>query len=368
MVNQLPVDSRQFAEAAFEFSVFCSNKDLDGTILNTIPHDQWVQYNSNTRVWYSSNNDIISVLKKEINLNKPDLFYIIGIYDWNYNFKPLRHFKNIPKIISVRGMLHPGALSQKSLKKKIYLAAWKMLGWHKRYRFHVTDETESGYVKKVFGDSIDVSVAGNFPLLHERMFLPNKKPGSLKLVSIALISAMKNIRLVLESLVGSRESGVFSRESEVGSIEYNIYGPIKDERYWQSCLEIIKKMPANISVEYHGEIPPADIGSVLAKHHVFILPSKSENYGHSIIEALSAGLPVITSYATPWNGLEEARVGMNVSTDDTIDIINAIEKFVGMDDSMLRDWNEEAHKYAIGKVNVDLIKGQYRDLFSLHEG
>src|SRR5476649_921272 len=101
-------------------------------------------------------------------------------------------------------------------------------------------------------------------------------------------------------------------------------------RYWESCLEVIKKMPANVVVKYHGEIPPAEIGKVLGEHHVFILPSKSENYGHSIVEALSAGLPVITSYATPWNDLEKAKAGMNVSTDDVIDIVNAIDSFAGM--------------------------------------
>lgn len=384
---QPPAESREPGVGEIQFSIFCSNKDLDGTILNSVTHNQWVEYGSNTKVWYSSDDKIIPVLKKEISINKPDLFYIIGLYDWNYNFKPLLHFKKIRKIISVRGMLHPGALSQKSFKKKIYLSAWKMLGWHKKYRFHVTDETEKGYVKKMFGDSIAVSVAGNFPLQYGNMELPGKKVGMLKMVSVALISPMKNIRLVLEALVGSsreaeqdaenslkvvvgsdEQSEVRSLKSGIMEIEYDIYGPIKDEKYWRDCLDTIKKMPENISVKYHGEIPPAEIAGVLVKHHVFILPSKSENYGHSIIEALSAGLPVITSYATPWNDLETHKAGVNVSTDDIIDIVNAIDNFVGMDDTEMREWSKEARDYAMRSVDVEKTKREYQDLFSLREG
>jgi len=396
-------------EDAFQFSIFCSNKDLDGTIPDSVVADQWVQYNSNTRVWYSSDDNIIPVLKKEIKLNKPDLFYVIGLYDWNYNYKPLLNFREIPKIISVRGMLHPGALSQKASKKKIYLGAWKMMGWHKKYKFHVSDETEMGYVKEVFGDGIDVVVAGNFPMLHEPAILPIKERGMLKMVSVALISPMKNILVVLETLrqvgssklevgsgqeeggsskllVGSRESGVIGRESGVGSqesgleslqpttnyllqttnlIEYNIYGPIKDATYWKSCLEVIKKMPENVIVKYHGEIPPAEIGKILSQHHVFILPSKSENYGHSIVEALSAGLPVITSDATPWNGLEKAKAGMNVNPEYVGDLRRAIDLFVGMGEEELMEWSKGAREYVLGRVDVEKTVKEYEGMFGM---
>ena len=32
----------------------------------------------------------------------------------------------------------------------------------------------------------------------------------------------------------------------------------------------------------------------------FLLPSKSENFGMSIVEALSYGVPVLTTEETPW--------------------------------------------------------------------
>ena len=357
----------------FEFKIFCSNKDLDGTVLANIKFDQWVRYSDNTEVWYASKNNWLSVLKKEIEKEKPDYLFIVGMYSRPFNFKPLLFCRGVKKIISVRGMLHPGALSQKSFKKKIYLSLWKLLGLHKKNIFHATDEKEREYIQRVFGIHAEIKVAANFPRVLSPIQLPEKTEGSLKLVSIALISPMKNILMVLEaleSLVVSRESLVVShellvvnRESLVNSIEYNIYGPVKDKNYWEQCEALIKKLPENIRVIYHGDIRPDDIADALAQNHVFILPSKSENFGHAIYEALTAGRPVITSNHTPWNDLEKFNAGINVSTDHTGDLQKAIKQFAAMNQEQLNQWSDGSRNYALQAVDIEETRRQYKAMF-----
>ena len=41
----------------------------------------------------------------------------------------------------------------------------------------------------------------------------------------------------------------------------------------------------------------------------FLLPSKSENFGMSIVEALSYGVPVLTTEGTPWSILSKINGG-----------------------------------------------------------
>ena len=50
----------------YEFNIFCSNKDLDGSLLQGIAFDEWVNYNAHTKIWYSSSNNILPVLQREI--------------------------------------------------------------------------------------------------------------------------------------------------------------------------------------------------------------------------------------------------------------------------------------------------------------
>ena len=339
---------------ALNFKIFCSNKDLDGKALENVLPNRWVRYNKNTEVWYSSGNNLQGVLNSSIKENKPSLLMINGIYSWPYNLRPLLFTHHIKKIISVRGMLHPGALAQKKIKKKIYLLLWKIAGLHKKVTFHATSEEEKMHIQHVFGATTKVIVAANFPNTFTLQPMHNKTTGHLKLISIALISPMKNIFLVLEAL---QQTGSES------FIEYNIYGPVKDYSYWQQCIALIKKMPVNVKVIHHNDIAPTEIVNVLAENDVFILPSKSENFGHAIYEALSAGRPVITSTATPWNDLKIAKAGINISTDNTSALKNAIQFFAAMPPAEWQQWSNGAAVYASQAIDLKKIKQQYQSLF-----
>jgi len=117
-------------------------------------------------------------------------------------------------------------------------------------------------------------------------------------------------------------------------------------------------------VNYHGDIAPGKIATALAANHVFILPSKSENYGHSIIEALYAGRPVITSNNTPWNKLEAGKAGINISLTDKQELVNAIKNFTVMSQEELETWSSGARDYAEKAINIENISKQYDELFS----
>jgi glycosyltransferase involved in cell wall biosynthesis len=164
---------------------------------------------------------------------------------------------------------------------------------------------------------------------------------------------MKNHLLVINALANC-----------TANIEYNIYGPIKDDEYWELCKKQIVLLPPNITVYYHGEINPALIENVLAQNHVFIMPSKSENFGHALSEALSAGKPIITSYNTVWNNLLENKAGLNADTDDKA-IKSAINFFVKMDNETYLQFSNAAIKYASQKINIEELQLQYQQMFSV---
>lgn len=227
-----------------------------------------------------------------------------------------------------------------------------MLGLQKKISFHATDAEEEKYIKKVFGEDVTVLIAGNFPRKFTAVSPMAKEKGdTLKLVSIALIGPVKNHLLVLKAL-----------STYKNKIEYHIYGPVKDMEYWQLCLDEIKKLPQNIIVEYHGEIQPQEVESCLQKGHVFILPSLSENFGHSFYEALTEGKPVISSNFTPWQNLQRAKAGINVELNST-SIRDAIDRFAEMNQAEYNLWSQGAIQYAEAALNIDAIKKQYKIIF-----
>ena len=220
-----------------EYRIFCANEDLNGEPLTGIVKNVWTSYNNYTKVWYAENENLSDVLCKEVANIKPDVLYIIGLFSWHYNIVPMLFCKANKKIISLRGMLHPGALSQKKIKKRLFLMLLKKFGVGTKNIFHATDSTEARFIKNEFGTHTKTIIAGNFSKNLKEQLPLHKSPGNLTMVTVALISPMKNHLMVLEALKLCSEN-----------IQYTIYGPVKDEMYWQKCKTLMAELPANIGV------------------------------------------------------------------------------------------------------------------------
>lgn len=335
---------------SLSLNLIATNRDLDGTILD-LAADQWLDFpgaEGGVKVWYASKGhcDVGHLI------GAGDTLFINSVFSHHFNYPALLRGKARRKIISPRGMLDPGSLSQKSWKKHLYLAYWKLRGLHKLCEWHATTEQEKTNIQNVFGKKAKVWVVPNFPRIvpYQRV---QKRSDVLHLVTIAVISPMKNHHLILQALKMVKET-----------IVYNIYGPVKDKDYWAECQDVIKTLPSNIKVHYHGDLTPGQVEQALQGQDVAILPSKSENFGHSICEALTAGKPVITSHFTPWNRLKENKSGINVSIDNANEISDAISLFASMDTSEFTEWSKCSRGFAFNSIDIENTKKGYLEMFA----
>lgn len=330
--------------------VICTNKDLDGTVLK-VPTDSWCQVD-HALVWYASEKSQKSI---DSLIETDDILFINSIFSHHFDYGSLLKSKAKRKIISPRGMLDKGSLSQKAWKKKIYLTYWKLMGFHKLCEWHASSEEEKKGIQKVFGKQSKIWVVPNFPRIIPFQ-TEEKKQGQLTLISIAVISPMKNHLLVLEALKNVK-----------AAITYHIYGPIKDANYWEECKAAIQQLHENIEVHFHGDVIPEKVPEALSKAHIAILPSKSENFGHSIFEALTAGKPVITSHHTPWNQLKESNAGINVDIEKSEELSNAISFFAAMNHEDFQIWSSSASMFALKSMDIEAIKEGYLKMFGANE-
>ncbi len=337
----------------YEIFVITSNTDLgEKEPINVIPNI-WQDFeNGKAQVIYLSKEygNAFYIKKLIENINPANIF-VNGIYSIPFSIAPAFFFPQ-KTIMHVRGMLHPGALAQKPFKKKLFLSGIKLLGLHKKITFCVSGNKEKEFTQIVFGKNTKIAIAHNFPASFEAMEPINKNNGELKLLSIALISAMKNHAMVLEALSLVKSN-----------IIWDIYGPIKDTEYWEKCKELIAKLPPNIWVTYQGEINPTQVYHTLNNYHFLILPSESENFGHALYEAMVAAKPIITSNNTPWNFLYENNAGYNVELTKE-SIANAIANAANLNQN---EYNEKVigvRNYAENAIDREEIKQQYLSLFN----
>jgi len=345
----------------FTFKIITTDTDyLEKTPYKNIESNKWTSFNKNISVYYFSKENLIKTnLKKLIKETDFDIVYINGIYSFYFSILPLIILRKSEKkiIVASRGMLSKHAFSSKNIKKIIFLKFAELLNLYKNVTFQATDEKETGDIKKLIKKYKAIITIPNLP--KKISYLKNqpksKESGILNLVSIARISTEKNTLFALQ---------ILQQYKYKGKIEFDLYGSIYNENYWQKCKEIVQTLPENISVNYKNSIESSKVHETFSKYHFSFMPSKGENFGHSILESFSAACPVITSDKTPWQNLEQQRIGWDISLDDRIKFSEVIQKCIDMSQEDYNIFSENALAFAKNITENPNIKNNYLNLFS----
>lgn len=307
------------------------------------------------QVWYSNKQQSIAkeILQCKDDV-KPSVVYLNGMFSYRFVFMPLLKIRKaeIKIVLCPRGMLQPGALAGKLFKKKLYLAAIKLAGLVKNITWHATNAEEAEDIKRVFGNHAHVIVAPNIPKQPVAEIIPAKKtPGKLRLIYLSLIAEKKNLLQVIELI---NRSAIH--------IALDIYGPVKDEAYWKKCEQAIIKSKGKI--KYMGDLQPEQVQETFSKYDASVLLTNGENFGHALYESLSSGRPIITSYFTPWNELEQKRAGWNLDISDTASCLQILEAICNMDTGSFNKYCTGAYEIAKSYYAESLDMSNYHKLFA----
>lgn len=235
-----------------------------------------------------------------------DILYMNSFFDRVFTSRVLaaRAIGLLPPdrtILAPRGEFSSGALRYKRLKKKVYVQAFRTLvPWQSIVWQASTPLEKDDLCRALPGVRADqIRVACDLAAAPPPAGAPfvERGDGPLRVLFLSRVTPMKNLVFVLQVLTRVRVPVVLT-----------IVGP-RDDDYWRQCQPLVGGLPANVVVDVQGPVPPPEVTAVMRRHDLFFLPTQGENFGHVIHEALNAGLPVLISDRTPWNGVREAGAG-----------------------------------------------------------
>lgn len=245
-------------------------------------------------------------------------------------------------IVAPRGEFAWGSLGLKYKKKFAYIQLSRLLGFYENVTWHASSEYEALDIIKVMKiKTAAIHIARDLPSKNipddccNVTFQPAPVCNGLKLVFLSRIAREKKLDYALRVLNKVNAKVVF-----------DIYGPVEDMTYWEECQGLISQLPVNVKVNYLGSVSPNEVVPIFSNYDMLLLPTAGENYGHVIVESLTAGTPVLISDKTIWRNLQADGIGWDIDLKQFDSFVEIIERFA------LLSNNERLKKRAIVKVKI----------------
>lgn len=320
----------------FRFHVLASDRDFGAETPYGLPCGEWIEQEGCV-ARYEKRLDG-ATLARVIHELHPTLVHANSLFHPRWSILPAvarrRGHWSGRFAIAVRGELNPGALAIKSAKKRAWLALAKATGVYRDVDWQASSETEALAVRRVFGGEARVRVAPNLPARAVPVPRDGAKPaGRLRLLFLGRVSAMKNLDWLLERLAAAG-----------GPFELCVAGPFEDEALRGRCQRLAAELHSASTVEWLGEVPPEELPALMARQDLLALPSRGENYGHAIVEALQQGLPALISDRTPWRRLADRKAGWDLPLEEPAAFEERLRAARAMDDAEWRAWSAGARR------------------------
>lgn len=298
------------AATQHEVLVMTSNRDLGQGVQLDVPSDQWVR-DGGVEVYYATVDRPLAYWRalRKLRDRQPDLIYLNSYFNPRFSIVPrvlhrLRWWGAAPLLLAPRGELGAGALRIKGFKKRTFMIATRILGLDAGLAWHASSSQEAADIRQRVRSARTVFVRPNETDLPAESSLPTNTAGTrVRFVFLSRIAPMKGLDLALRALAGVSVP-----------LDFDVYGSAEDAPYVARCRALARRVPDHVRVHFRGPVRPDAVRSVLAEYDALVLPTRGENFGHVVAEALSVSCPVITSAATPWTAVLESGGGVVVRT------------------------------------------------------
>ena len=228
-----------------------------------------------------------------------DIYHANGI--WTYpTFETIRTARkqDKPCIVTIHGMLNSNALKMTSFKKQLFLKLFQKRDLENVACIHATSQYEAECISAL-GIKTPISVIPN-GVVDYGFRHTYSSDGTIRFGFVGRTDPVKNIDVLLEAWL--------SLGKKAQNCQLSIIGGGNDHEYLKKLHNFVKEHDIT-NIEFTGLLPKENALQEMAKLDFLILPSRSENFGMVIPEALSMGIPCIATKGTPWEELNTNNCG-----------------------------------------------------------
>ena len=298
--------------------------DLGETRPLPVTLDEWTQ-SLGTSAWYRSKG-VLAYSRMLIAVRRisPTTIYINSIFSPTSAVAPillhrLGFFGPADLVVAPRGELDPGALATRPTKKCLYLTILRRILHPRISLWHASARLEAQNISASFPGA-RVVIHPNENDLPDRAARPHARRDRRRIVFFSRIAPKKGLHILLEAL------GYCTFEASL-----DVVGGAKpqDDKYLRECIRIAASLPDHIEVRFLGHRDLINAQTFLTHYDMSVLPTSGENFGHTIIESMSAATPIMVPSTTPWTNVL-SKDSLVVPTLDPVDWAESITRFLSL--------------------------------------
>lgn len=213
-------------------------------------------------------------------------------------------------ILSSRGMLRLEHSKRSMIKTLILYSVFKII-FKFIDIFHITSEWEGDDLVKI-GVSQQKIVSIFNPIEDSANYrVENVVDLDTNIFTYLYVGRMHPYKRVIELI----DSYISLSDNDRNMTRLILVGPSSDMSYTNQIKRKIENSPEHVSIIYFGFLDGSKLSWCYDISSVFVMPSKSENFGMSILEALKYKKQVIVPSLSPWSKILTQEV-MEVVTAD----------------------------------------------------
>lgn len=252
-------------------------------------------------------------------------------------------------------MLEPWAIGHKGLKKRVAWWLYQRQDLAGASVLHATSNAEAynlaqlklGVPVRIIPNGIDLPDAEVAPSQ-----APRKKEGVRTALFVGRLYPVKGLPMLVEAWARERPPRWRLR----------IAGP--DEAGHRRDVEnAIAGAGLEDSISFDGPLEGEAKAEAFRAADLFVLPTLSESFGIVIAEALSYGIPVLTTTAAPWPTLSEHGCGWRVAP--TVDgLSDGLRLATAAAPNELRSMGSRGRELVHSQLRWDLVASQFIQLYA----
>ncbi|WP_405292406.1 glycosyltransferase [Algibacter sp. Ld11] len=294
-------------------------------------------------------------LKNSLKNSNIDLLHGHGLWQMPvHQMAKVAQQKNIPYIITPRGMLEPWSLTQRPLKKKVALSLFQRKDLKNATCLHATAPMEVESIRALGFKNPIAMIPNGVNLASFPDTIPVKPNQPRRMLFLSRIHPKKGI----ENLITAwQQLDLNTKQNWV----IDIYGN-GDAAYINQLKTTIKTL--NLDQQIHIKTPVfgKEKLKVFRDASLFVLPTFSENFGIVVAEALASYTPVITTKGAPWEDLESYNCG------DWIDIgveplVKSLSNLMTKQPDVLIEMGANGRRLIEHKYSMQAVAQQMLELY-----